>query len=339
MRSWLSNTLKKLDPTWTPKANIKAWDDLLGRYIPLKGVKVIIIHGGVWCTRTTDKDGYVKFPKCVGPVIYKIEWSDTYWQIYDGYYEPAYYCRSGTNRSTWNLNISGGKSLHYACIHRAARRHLYEYNCGIDRPFHFHRICYFDKKGTSQYWADMAAYAGGAIPDILVYGKKNSNGKYKQTHELFSTVTHELGHAQHCMGMGRIDYWQVSKIIYESWAECVAWSLSNQEYEELNASQEQRSYLNIINSLQDKWPDDKEDLAYSPIFIDLIDNINQRVVYNSYTYPNDQVSGYTMYRLNQILKKSYGLTSLKCNLKSSNKPLGVTDAKIDLLFKKYETTW
>ncbi|MCQ2219574.1 MAG: hypothetical protein MJZ33_14020 [Paludibacteraceae bacterium] len=60
---------------------------------------------------------------------------------------------------------------------------------------------------------------------------------------------------------------------------------------------------------------------------------------NGSNFPNDQVSGYTMYKLNQILKKAYGLSSLKANLKSSDKPTGVSDTKIDLLFKKYEEIW
>lgn len=78
---------------------------------------------------------------------------------------------------------------------------------------------------------------------------------------------------------------------------------------------------------------------YSPLFIDLVDDFNQKATYNDSKYPNDQLFGYTMSTLNKILKKSYGLSSLKSNLKSGSKPLGVTNAKIDLLFKKYEEIW
>ena len=100
----------------------------------------------------------------------------------------------------------------------------------------------------------------------------------------------------------------------------------------------EREKLNFHTSNQDLWPTYKNDKAYSPIFIDLIDEYNQMTSKGS-NFPNDQVSGYTMYKLNQILKKTYGLSSLKANLKSSDKPTGVSDTKIDLLFKKYEEIW
>ena len=49
----------------------------------------------------------------------------------------------------------------------------------------------------------------------------------------------------------------------------------------------------------------------------------------SSSYPYDQVTGYTMEQLEQLLKHSYGMTSLSNQLKA-NKPSGMTDKNIDV---------
>lgn len=54
--------------------------------------------------------------------------------------------------------------------------------------------------------------------------------------------------------------------------------------------------------------------------------------------PDDDVTGYTMANLSRIVLKSYGLSSLKAELKK-NKPFNVSDKDINLLFKKYEEVW
>jgi len=65
-----------------------------------------------------------------------------------------------------------------------------------------------------------------------------------------------------------------------------------------------------------------------------MDNINQRVAYGS-GYPNDLISEYTLSYINfYILRNSYGLSSLRDQIKS-HKIVGVIDAKIDELFALY----
>ncbi|MBO4806574.1 MAG: hypothetical protein J5554_11070 [Paludibacteraceae bacterium] len=334
LRSWLSKTLKKLDPTWTPKANIRAWDDLLGKYIPLKGVKVYINHGGVWYYRTTDEDGYVKFPTCVGPVVYKIEWSGDYWQIFDDYYLPAYYSRSGSNRSTWNLDISGGKSLHYACIHRAAMRHFYGDNCGIVRPYfkNKHKISYFDESDTGSFNSESLYFSYGTYPDIKIYGKSGTN--YKSTNLLTKTAMHEFSHSSHCLSVGYLVYDYTSDYVKEAWTVAATYYLMKKEYEELGAG---GNLLNTIKTLYAYQKYDSDDI-YSPLMLDLIDNENEKILLNNRLYPDDQVSGYTLSTIQKCLNTANTVSAFKRNIKA-NKPNGVTDAKIDLLFKTFEERW
>jgi len=67
---------------------------------------------------------------------------------------------------------------------------------------------------------------------------------------------------------------------------------------------------------------------YTPIFIDLIDNINQRVKYSGLlNYPNDNVTGYTVAKLEQLLYAFMDLDLLEATL-LVNKPSGVTNESI-----------
>ena len=137
--------------------------------------------------------------------------------------------------------------------------------------------------------------------------------------------------------MGNIQFWQVSKIIYESWADAVEWALTNQEYDELGAIYSS-SVVNNLN--KQSWPYAGNSKGYTSLFIDLVDNYNQSTRNTtSRTYPNDNVTGYTMSNLSRnIVPKSYGLSSLKSKFKA-NKPSGVTDTQIDELFIRYEEEW
>jgi len=132
--------------------------------------------------------------------------------------------------------------------------------------------------------------------------------------------------------------------IYESWADAVEWALTNDEYHTMGA----RFGGNAANDYNCEWTNQlmwpnvtlKE---YSPIFIDLMDNFNQR---NSgytggiwhpgdVTLPNDLISGYTLsYIQDNILTNSRGYSSLRDEVKS-HKIAGVTDAMIDELFMLY----
>ena len=89
------------------------------------------------------------------------------------------------------------------------------------------------------------------------------------------------------------------------------------------------------------WPN-KDDKAYSSLFIDLMDDYNQRIKneYFDISLPNDNVSGYTLKTLNSSLKYFRGLPSTSNYIKKYiAKPAGVTDAKLDELFKKYDEIW
>lgn len=75
--------------------------------------------------------------------------------------------------------------------------------------------------------------------------------------------------------------------------------------------------------------------CYTPLFIDLMDNYNQRTSSNNNNRPNDNISGYTLeYIQNNILVSSYGLSSFRDALRA-HKINGVTDNDISQLMELY----
>lgn len=329
--------LKKSAARWWPKATIKVYDDITNTYIPVQGAKVRARWWFNWENGITNEYGVANMSGSFsGKLNWSIVWERANWDIRDGWFLQAYFNGPNGSKSDWDLNIDGGRSKAYATIHRAAMRHVHGDNLGMLRPVNYtvpvQKICYIDKKGTGDYWANVG---GGLLPDIRIYGKNSNTGAAKTSNEIFSTTCHELGHAVQSVNMGNVQFWQVSKIIYESWADAVEWALTKKEYQDLGVKIP-TGIVDIMNKQSD-WPVYSPDKAYSPLFIDLVDDFNQSSSYGS-EYPDDNVTGYTMANLSKIALKSYGLSSLKTALKKE-KPTGVTDEQIDLLFKKYEEIW
>ena len=75
---------------------------------------------------------------------------------------------------------------------------------------------------------------------------------------------------------------------------------------------------------------------YTRLFIDLIDDQNQRINNNgSILFPNDKVKGYSLSILESILFGVRDLELLKAMLKI-NKPFGVANEDIDELINFYK---
>lgn len=367
---------------WRPSGKITVYDNYAGE-IPLVGAKVrarrwFTFHRGITNSQGRfSVDGTFK-----RPANYSIIWERDDWDIRNGWYGEALF-NGPKLKGEWNLYIQSGKSLNFATIHRAAERMLHQYILGMSRKANPSRlsICHIDKEGTGDYWGDVASWI---LPSIRIYGRGN------QPSDIFKTTIHELAHANHCSQVGRLDYWQTRKIIYESWADCVERYMSEYEYTLLLGSEEAMlekfytyalypgvpaftpeyttrdvgmgTYLkpNYLNC--QGWPfldgnfstKLKADLAYSPLFIDLIDSDNQsryclaaslgggnpgRPVDDYKRYPMDMVSGFTLAEVQTIVYKSYGLTSLRANTKAARSGDAYMQAAIDSLYNRYDYYW
>ena len=138
--------------------------------------------------------------------------------------------------------------------------------------------------------------------------------------------------------MGLSTYGQLDKEIHESWAVAVAHELTDHHYNVELASYNTFHTMDYKN-YQD-WQPGKlsggKSNCYTPLFVDLIDDVNQRFTHDEpLQYPNDNISGYSLsYIQDNILVSSYGLSSFRDAL-SLHKINGVTDNDITLLMEYY----
>lgn len=329
---------KKKDKKWHPSGTIQVYDHLLNRLIPLQEAEVHARYGTHIETDLTNSNGYFYMTDgFLYKVNYAIKWERGRYDIRNGTISQAWY-NGPKQKDSWSLNIwAGGKSIMYATIHRAAYKQFYGSNLGIQRPtlaVGKTKICYIDDEGDAYgvYWGSWSVL--GIAPDIKIWGKED--GAYRQTYEIFATTTHELGHQAHSRFIGIAQYWQTSKLVYESWARVVEWTLTNDEYHTLGSiySNNAALYYNQENGRQRWTKIGNSNWEYSPIFIDLIDNFNQSIFYGS-SHPNDNITGYSLqYIQNNILDDSYGLSSLYNSVKN-HKISGVSDTDVDNLFSLY----
>lgn len=339
----------ELRSKWTPCATIKAYDDLLGKYIPLQGVKVRIRYFAfLKAYHYTNADGYVSFGSKRTSVEYSIEWERDMWDIRDGGIQ-AYY-NGPKQKSKWNLNIGSGtqKSLHYSAIHRALYKYYYGDCCGLTRPSKSLKISYqtgSDPDGTALGSTTAAKVRtwNWIFSAIKIYekGKIIENGKIigdkvETVSSVLSTTLHELSHASHACRLGMKDYDdRTSKFVKEGWAVAAEWHLILDEYRKLGAS------ASILDNLdrrkgEQEWPDVDRSLFYSPLFIDMVDNNNQGR--NSSYYPNDEVSGYTMSLIDRNLPSMKNYTDVEKFMKN-NRPANVTVTQINNFLKMYKEKW
>lgn len=300
---------------WRPSGTIKVWDDVKSGYVPVKGAKVRARRWFTTSRGTTNSTGYFSGNKTFKrPAKYSIIWERVHWNVRAGTYSQAYY-NGPKKKANWNLNIRGGHSLRYATIHRAAHRYFYEGIGGLKRPGipTTLNLCYYNGEGTGVNWGNIPYYV---LPNIKIWGK-HKNGSYKTTELIFRTSIHELAHASHINLMGGIiQYAQVDITLYESWADCIEWYITTIEYENLEEGYDKPS-LN-----KQDW---SGSFPYTSLFIDILDKHNQ----NSSSVNDNLEWGCSIGKLeSQVVKYSYGISSLKTRLKA-NSCLSNSDTEIN----------
>ncbi|MBQ9470845.1 MAG: hypothetical protein IJU72_07840, partial [Bacteroidales bacterium] len=177
-------------------------------------------------------------------------------------------------------------------------------------------------------------------PQIKVYRYDKDNIEQRAI-DLFATTIHELAHASHwemCYDYGQYvaDWFDNGAIVPESWATCIEHVITNNFYPPIKSNYgydndrfADYQKLTILKSKID---------GYTGIFIDCIDNYNQREVYNSNDYPSDRVSGFTLSQIENAIKfgandtTAHGLAAIIKGLRQFDNP---TNAHLEELFSSY----
>ncbi len=294
---------------WTPSATIKAYDDLMEKYIPLQGVKVRIRYFAfLKAYHYTDANGNVTFSSKRTSVEYSVEWECEKWDI--RYRFTQAHSNGPDQKSHWNLNIntSNMTRLHLASIHRALYKYYYGDVCGLIRPDKDLKILYNDTKedkpnGTTYYYN--LEFLSDVLSSIKIYGI-NENG-YKPASKVLSTTLHELTHASHCLYVGVTKYAQTDLIIREAMALAGQWVLTMDEYKTVDRTPG-NAYDNLLSFIEcQDWPytkskDEgrrwKRNIKYSPLIIDMMDEKNQ-VKENRPL--DDNITGYSLHLIQRSI--------------------------------------
>ena len=332
------NASKGLFSKWTPSGTIKVWDDVLLKYIPIHGAKVQVR----WLTHIekdfTDANGNFSTSSFRFDVNYAIKWERADFDIRSGNWGQAWY-NGPKLGSAWYLNIDkGGMSWVYAHIFRAVHMYYYGHsNWGIKSPpkdgklfKQSIKIGAMDKSGTSHYFDFNKFFT---TPQIKIY--RYDGDRELQSIELFGTTIHELAHASHwemgySYGQYVVDYIFRKAIIPESWASCVEYVVTNDIYTGSLTFKHWSSWdYEKYSDLQSFTISDFKEYGYTPLFIDCIDVQNQRNTKGE-LYPIDNVSGYTLAQIENVLFWSYQQLSPTAAID----PIGVSDP-IGLIYNSF----
>jgi hypothetical protein len=273
---------------WTPKGKIRVWEDQANAQVPLEGVKVRARRWFVIKTGLTNSSGNYQTGRFRRDVNYSVKWKRSKYSIKKSTIHFAAIYNGPKRRGDWNLDISkSSRTFNFAHIHRGAHRYFYKNIGTLKRPSMINslRIVSSNGQGTGvnygNNWQFISPITFLAFPNIKIW-RYNSSGVQKSSNSIIGTILHEIAHGSHIelMNGGLIQYAQVDKKIYESWATCVEWYLTKLDYNEAGFpnygdANNSSEYSARSNLHRQRWPVSPTSTDYTPIFIDMIDNFNQ----------------------------------------------------------------
>ncbi|MFT6963009.1 MAG: hypothetical protein ACJAWV_002743 [Flammeovirgaceae bacterium] len=212
----------------------------------------------------------------------------------------------------------------------------------------------FKTRLVGKFWSGGSHFVGpaGNIPFLLSeirISRRSDAGIYRGSDGVYATTIHELTHAGHYR-MDRAFFLNLNnlvgadinarKVMRESWPEGVETVVTNRRYGLLSSVYVASNALGntgwraLWNSgRQDDLPENMNE--YTPLIIDLVDGINQRVAVGNIGVPIDRVSGYTLNQIETSLNNSRSLVEFRDKLRDQhNNP---TEQFLDDLFS-YATT-
>lgn len=350
---------------WCPSGTIRVWDDLSNTYIPIQGLQVHIVNSSssVPLVVETDIDGYFEGNITYSDEIsYIIQWKGDEWVIKFDDMTPAMTV-SYSSRMPLDLIVpkSNVASYNVATVYRAATYYWnYANYCTPPTMSDKVRITCYDEEHASYLGAFYPYDRGIDEPNIEIWCKNRTS------QSIISTTFHELAHAAHYATVGKNMFNQTEKLIKESWTRYVQSVMVDGLYNYLSfVTNIDYTYLlhNDIISVCDNyqcfteytpdslniqsWKYSSSDNMryYSPLFIDIVDGLNQREWYSSmgYTdvigYPNDKIRVMGGIQLvEDLVFNNKTLAGVKGDLLQyiANSALQISTADVNDLFAIYE---
>lgn len=169
-----------------------------------------------------------------------------------------------------------------------------------------------DKNGS--YAKDIRLF--GIFAPIRIYNPQRSSSA------IYATTIHELAHASHWeLRKNNWNFGQTSDKVIESWATGVQWELTRMKYTNYKGRYDRTrgDYTLIVSDMID---------------ISTTDNTNYGYGYFSSDGFKDNVSGYTLKQIEDVLSYTSSWNNWRDNIK--NKYSNATENKLDKLFKNWD---
>lgn len=354
----------------TPSGTVTVYDQDLMKFLPIEGVN---IRAKRWFTTryaVTNSSGYYSMSYSFnGQVDYDILWEASEFDIRSGSYGQASTGQNNINGS-WSPiilpNVSVGPivypsgnlivsniSFGYAHAFRGAFVYYYKNsNWGIKTPPKYNGNIVLPGFNTkikigvnissliSPHYFD--GYGIGFLASQVRVTFEPSSSSEIKGRFIFGTTVHELAHASHWeLGFTNNDYVfsNERKRFAEAWAVGVEYKITNDVYQNLSFNPPfLNNYVYDYGDFQNSPLADIPGNTYFPLFVDLMDNVNQLIT-NGAGLPNDQVSGFSLSRLEQNLANNYnnwdGMRNT-CVLIQNFGVVGGTQQNINYIFDQYK---
>jgi len=139
--------------------------------------------------------------------------------------------------------------------------------------------------------------------DVVMYTEFRG-GRRMETDDFYSLTMHELAHVSHFL-KSPANIVLTDGITRESWANCVEYYFTLPYYPDQVADDPTTAFIEGIRDISrteiERGGDDS--WQYTPFFIDLRDNTNQRTINGNNDFADDDVSGYTLEQMQEALDK------------------------------------
>jgi hypothetical protein len=335
----LTNQSNASASRYTPGGNINVFDTRLQGLIGMEGVRVEARRWFVIYSAYPDFNGnYRMNDSYKRPCNYSIWFGQDRFSVRHNVVNTTFWINGPKITGDWNYTLNNSYQRFAGHVFRGGFRYHNKDIGGLGRPFRWFgkRTVYIAKDAVKSWSGE-----NWIIFPVIRIARYDSKGTEYNSDEVFSTTCHETAHTSHVITMnaGPIQYWQVSGQLQESWPVGVEWFISHIEYNDRGVTNYGEANYNPINPPQ--YPNRQAyqywnlgvSNDYTSLFINLVDRENDNTLF--FGAPNDQVVGYTLRNIERrILKHCYGISSLGDKLKTI-KPIGVTDAQIDLLLSSY----
>lgn len=335
---------------WRPSGRITMWDNTINKEIPVEGAQVLIRQWFTVDNGITDANGNFSTGTVRGKAKYILQWERYDYSIRNGWFGQAETKSDYEKNDAWNFKITEDKDLYFAQIHQAAHDYYYKDILGLSRPQRNSflnrqmKIAACDVSGKSYHSNQISNFGIFPAISILQYQRHSQN--------IYGTTIHELAHSAHQQlfpssypdlvwkaylepealynyGSGRETLKQIGAgRVMESWARCVEIVLTNLRYQRLgflNFEYNPESWYPRYGNFQNLNLDKKN--YYTPALFDLIDTVNQRFFYNNNLYPQDNVTGFTIKEVQDIVQfsNSWGELKDKCKAKHPEKSAAIDE--------------